>query len=330
MKRLKRGSTIGLFSPSTPITSLVPSRFERAKSYLEAKGYNIVEGSLTGKSDFYRSGTIDERVEELNSLIRDPNVDCIMSAIGGYNSNSLLPYIDYESFKKNPKIIIGYSDVTSLLLGIYAKTGVSTFYGPAFVASFGEFQPYVDETYKYFEDIAVKANNKYEFEVPTYWTDEYIDWAVQDRAKVRRENKWICVSEGEATGRLIGGNLNTMSCIWGSEYMPEIKKGDIILLEDCAGNAGTVERLFAFLKINGVFDRVSGILLGKHEGFNDMGTGRSPYDILREILRDVSIPIIADFDCCHTHPMMTMPIGAKIYMNAKELVVRLEEDVFED
>lgn len=94
---------------------------------------------LTGKQDFYRSGSIKELVEELNEFIKNPEVKCIMSAIGGMNSNSLLPYIDYEALRKNPKIIIGYSDVTAILLAIYAKTGITTYYGPAVVASFGEF-----------------------------------------------------------------------------------------------------------------------------------------------------------------------------------------------
>ena len=106
------------------------------KYYLEQKGFKVVEGKLTGKRDFYRSGSIKERADELNSLIHTKDVKCIMVAIGGMNSNSILAYIDYEELKKNPKIIVGYSDVTALLLGIYAKTGLVTYYGPAMVASF--------------------------------------------------------------------------------------------------------------------------------------------------------------------------------------------------
>lgn len=94
--------------------------------------------------------------EEFNALVRDPNVRCIMAAIGGNNSNSLLPYLEYEGLCKDPKIIVGYSDVTALLLGIYAQTGLTTYYGPAVVASFGEFPPFVDETYTYFTDIVTE------------------------------------------------------------------------------------------------------------------------------------------------------------------------------
>ena len=78
-----------------------------------------------------------------------------MSTIGGMNSNSLLPYIDYEAFKKDPKILIGYSDMTAILLAVYAQTGISPYYGPALVASFGELEPFLSETYKYFKDIAI-------------------------------------------------------------------------------------------------------------------------------------------------------------------------------
>ena len=314
---LKKGDSIGVFSPSSPITKKSPNRTKRAIEYLEDKGFKVVKGSLTGKSDFYRSGSIKERVEELNSLIRNPNIRCIMSTIGGMNSNSLLPYIDYEAFKKDSKIIIGYSDVTAILLGIYAKTGISTYYGPALVASLGELEPYVSETYKYFKNILMdEIQYPYEVKMPKFWTDEYINWESQDRFKTPIGNSLITVNDGVCEGRLIGGNLNTMMGIWGTEYMPEIKKGDILFIEDSLKDCATIERSFSLLKLSGVFDKISGIILGKHELFNDNGTGRKPYEILLEVMGYDKIPFLADFDCCHTHPMLTMPIGCKVKLDA--------------
>lgn len=327
IKKLKKGDSIGIFSPSSPITYTCPKRFQRAKKYLQDKGFKIVEGSLTGEHDFYRSGSIKERAEELNNLIRNPEVKCIMSTIGGTNSNSILPYIDYDEFKRNPKIIIGYSDVTAILLAIYAQTGIYTYYGPALVASFGELPPFVDSTYKYFKDITIdKTRFPYTFETPKYWTDEYINWETQDRSKEKRENEWITVYGGTAVGRVIGGNLNTIQGIWGSKYMPEIKNGDILFIEDSLKDSATIERSFSFLKINGVFDRISGIILGKHELFDDEKTGRKPYEILLEVLGDKKLPFIADFDCCHTHPMMTLPIGCKIELDATNRKVSILQD----
>lgn len=317
MFKLKKGDSIGIFSPSTPITVFTPKRFKRGITYLENKGFKIVEGNLTGKSDFYRSGSIKERAEELNSLIRDSDVACIMSTIGGMNSNSILPYIDYEAFKKNPKPIIGYSDVTAILLAVYAKTGISTYYGPALVASFGEFEPFVDMTYKYFEDILVnEIKLPHEIKNPEIWTDEYIDWENQDREKQGVHNELITVYDGKVEGRLIGGNLNTMTGIWNTEYMPEIKEGDILFIEDSLKDCADIERSFSLLKLSGVFEKVSGIILGKHELFNDCKTGRKPYEILLEVLGDKKIPFLAEFDCCHTHPMITLPIGCRVELDA--------------
>lgn len=102
--------------------------------------------------DSYRSGTPKERASELNELIRNPTIKLIMSTIGGANSNSILPYIDYEAFKANPNIVVGYSDATAVLLSLYAKTGIPTFYGPSLIPSFGEFEPLVYDTYQYFEN----------------------------------------------------------------------------------------------------------------------------------------------------------------------------------
>lgn len=326
LTRLKKGDKIGIYSPSSPITHSSPIRYERAKRFLESKGFEVVEGSLTGKRDFYRSGSIRERADELNELIINPEISCIMSTIGGTNSNALLPYIDYKAFKQNPKIIIGYSDATAILLGIYAQTGIPTFYGPALVPSFGEFEPFVDYTYEYFSKILMEKQ-AIPFEVPTppFWSDEPLNWEVKERDKEQRKNEWICVNEGAVKGRLIGGNLNTMTGFWGSEYMPEIVNGDILLLEDSMKSASVLEKNFNLLKVNGIFERVSGILLGKHELFDDEGTGRRPYEILLEVMGERNIPILADFDCSHTHPMLTMPIGMNVGLDATKKEVRILE-----
>ena len=324
---LKLGDTIGIFSPSSPATAFAPKRYTRAKAYLEDRGFRIVEGSLTGQRDFYRSGSIRERVEELNALIRNPEVRCVMSAIGGMNSNSLLPYIDYAALRRDPKIIVGYSDVTALLLGIYAQTGLCTFYGPAAVASFGEFPPLVDETFEYFmnivgsENLAHRGRRDGILPTPAAWTDIFVPWEEQDGPKETGTNQLITVSPGRAEGRLIGGNLNTMLGIWGTPYMPEINEGDILFIEDSLLDAADQERSFAHLKLAGVFDRIGGLIMGKHEQFDDQGTGRRPCDILEEVMGPVSFPVLADFDCSHTHPMLTLPIGRRVALDADNQTV---------
>lgn len=324
--KLKKGDCIGIFSPSSPATANAPTRFQRARDFLQARGFGLIQGRLTGEKDYYRSGSIKARAEELNELIRNPQVKCIMSTMGGYNSNSLLPYIDYHQLRKTPKIIIGYSDVTAILLGILAKTGLITYYGPAFVASLGEFAPLVEMTFRYFADIVVADNDApLTLKRPEVWTDSFIDWEEQTAAKPVYDNTMTTVKGGVFQGRLIGGNLNTMQGIWGSPYMPKINDGDILFIEDSMKDIATVERSFAFLKINGVFDKIGGLILGKHEGFKDGGSGRKPCEVLLEVIGECHFPILVDFDCCHTHPMLTLPLGCIVTLDADQQTVTLME-----
>lgn len=312
-EKLNKGDLIGFFSPSSPATVFAVERFERGKNLLMDEGFRLLAGNRTGKKDFYRSGTIEERADELNELINNPEVRCIMSTIGGLNSNSLLPYIDYKTLAKDPKIIIGYSDVTAILLGIHAKTGLVTFYGPSLVASLGEFPPLVAESFQTFNELLCQpCNGRYHYTLPACWTDEKKDWSTQTDTKSVYENNCEFLGSGSVSGRLIGGNLNTITTIWGSQYMPEIQRNDILFIEDSLKNIGTMERLFSFLKVNGVFDTIAAIILGKHELFEDQGTSRRPIDVLKEVLRDQEIPIVNGFDCCHTHPMLTLPIGVEV------------------
>ncbi|WP_339264164.1 S66 peptidase family protein [Solibacillus sp. FSL W7-1472] len=312
---LQRGDKIGIFSSSVPATSTAKLRYDRGKEFLQAKGFHIIEGNLTGKQDGYRSGTPKERAEEFNQLLRDPSIKMIMSSIGGTNSNSLLPYIDYEAFKNNPKIVIGYSDTTAILLALFAKTNIPTYYGPALIPSFGEFEPLVHETYNYFKHYFSQPSVQYTIPMSPVWSDEMINWLTYEKPKTLYSNKWISFHEGVVEGRLIGGNNNTMYGFIGTPYFPVIKNGDILLIEDSLKSASTVEKNLAMLKLHGIFDKVGGIILGKHELFDDEGTGKQPLDLLLEQLDGKIIPILADVDCAHTHPMFPLAIGKKICLD---------------
>ncbi|PRP72303.1 LD-carboxypeptidase [Chromobacterium amazonense] len=327
VQSLQIGDHVASFTPSFPITARQPARYQRAIEFIGRQGLRFLPGNLTGKDDYYRSGSVRERAEELNALLRNPEVRCIMSTIGGSNSNAMLPYLDYEAFRRDPKIVVGYSDATAILLALYARTGVPTFYGPALVASLGEFSPLVDETWRYFASIAME-NQAYPLVLPTptHWTEERLPWESQDRAKILQPNQWRCIQPGRAEGRLIGGNLNTLYGFLASPYFPILQPGDILLLEDSLKDAATVEKNFAMLKLAGVFDQAGAVLLGKHEGFDDCGSGRMPADILLEVLDGLEVPILADFDCCHTHPMLTLPLGVRVRVDTQALRVELLED----
>lgn len=314
--------TIGLFSPSTPITALSPQRFKRARALLAQHGYRLVTGALTGQSDGYRSGSIQARAAELNALVHDDTVDVIMAAIGGMNSNALLPYLDYAYMQQHPKTIVGFSDVTAILLAIHTQApAYQVLYGPTLVASLGEFPPLVAQTWRYFEQT---LNGATQFAAPKQWSDDRLNWESFEQEKTLHANRWGWVEAPTLHGRVIGGNLNTMEGFLQSKYFPRLTHSDLLFIEDAEQDIATVERSFAMLKLAGVFDQVSGIVLGKHALFDDGGTGRRPVDVLIEVLAGQALPIIYDYDSCHTVPMMTTPIGAVAEFDALKMTVRFD------
>jgi muramoyltetrapeptide carboxypeptidase LdcA involved in peptidoglycan recycling len=160
--------------------------------------------------------------------------------------------------------------------------------------------------------------------MPSSWTDVKHDWETQDSPKTSYVNEWQFLGNGQVSGRIIGGNLNTMAGIWGSQYMPKIEPGDILLLEDSLKGIETVERSFAHLMACGVFEKVGAIVLGKHELFNDKGTGRTPVDVLLEVLNGKNVPILYGFDSCHTHPMLVTPLGVHASIDFDSHTIGLE------
>jgi len=320
--RLKKGDTVGVFSPSCPSTAWIPERTRLAFQFIEDQGYRLKPGALTGHRSAYRSGTILERVNELNALIRDPDVHCIMAASGGFVSNSLLPYIDYDALKIHPKIIVGFSDVTAVLLSVYAKTGLITFYGPNLISTFGEVPPFSLESLKHFEDM-VCGTSAFPHPLPTpeYWTDDSVGLEEIGFECTAHENKLITVHGGAVSGRLLGGNLNTMLGFFGTQYMPEIHEGDILLLEDVREQPESIERSFSLLENAGIFEKIGGLILGKHADYRSGETGLKSWEVPLEIVSKYSFPILAEFDCSHTRPMLTMPVGADIHLDATSQTV---------
>lgn len=308
--------TIGVFSSSYPITAEAPAAAKRAADYLEAHGWRVKLGELAGKRDCYRAGTIRARAAEFNRLLYDPEVTHLMASIGGMVSNALLPYIDYGFLREHPKPVIGLSDATALLLGIYQKTGQTTYYGPNLVTVFGQPQPFLDFSLERMEAALGGSPLPLPCPMPPFYSGEPTDWSQEIPRRTPLPNRWITVRPGTAEGRLLGSNLNTISGIMGSPYMPEFQPGDILFLEDTEKFAAHAERYFAMLSLCGVLDQAGGILLGKHLKFDAQGTGRTPADILLEVLDGRDLPILADVDCCHTVPMLTLPIGGTVRMDA--------------
>lgn len=325
--QLKNGDTIGIITPSFPAPVQFEERYQRGIDQLKRMGFKVKEGICTYESEGYRSSSIQNRVDELNAFLHDPEVKAIISTIGGTNSNSLLPYIDYEQLRHHPKIIMGYSDVTAILMACYAKTGIVTFYGPAVVPSFGEYGGMFEKGAQYVRDIlSLEKTAPFDLDVPKEWTEEMLDWSTQQRVKTFQPNEgWISLRDGKAQGTLIGGNLNTMSGFFKSDYYPDLK-GAILFLEDSFKTMAEEERLLSMLKLSGVFDEISGLVIGKHEHFQDQSAPFSFNDLLLEVIGDTDIPILTNVDIGHTFPSHVFPIGIQVELDATNGTIRFLED----
>ena len=245
-----------------------------------------------------------------------------MASAGGIVTNGMLPYIDYDYYAKNPKPVVGMSDVTVLLMALYAKTNIPTYYGSNFVTSYARISPYRDIALKSLCDV-LNFENSYEYTFPEYYSDVVIDWTKELTEEKQIPNKIITKHGGKATGRLIGGNLWRMSDLWGTPYMPEIKCGDILFIEDTEEWASSLESTLARLKISGVFDMIGGLIIGKCRQYNHEGTDMTYSDFIYDYLDKPDYPVLAECDFSHCAPMLTIPIGITAELDADKQTIRL-------
>ena len=316
---LKPGDCVAVVTPSGPAPVLFQEKFLLGVRRLEELGFRVRIGPCARKCQGYRSASIRERADELNQFLRDPEVRCIISAIGGWNSNSLLPYLDDDAVARDPKVVVGYSDFTAVLLGLHAKTGLATFYGPAVVPSFGEYPRPLEFTLAEFRNILCEGRVG-ALPRPAEWTEERtLDWrtpAWKSRPRHLVPNPpWRCVRPGSALGPLLGGNLNTMQGFIGTPFFPAID-GAVFFIEDSLKGLSRIERSLGLLKLHGVFDRIGGLVLGKPEALDREGAPFGLDELVLEVTAGYDFPILADVDLGHTAPVTTLPLGVRCRLDA--------------
>ncbi|QOV13443.1 LD-carboxypeptidase [Viridibacillus arvi] len=321
-KRLKVGSTIGIIAPSSGIAADCPGRLQRGIEEIEKLGYKVVVGEYARNSDDYMAGTVDERLTDLHTMFNNPKIDAIITTIGGTCSHQLLDKIDYELIKDNPKIFMGYSDITALNSAIYEKTGLVTFLGPAILPQFGEFNGLMDYTYKYFQNTLVEVNTV-EINSSSYRVLESLSWDKKDtRERVKESNAGMQIfKQGKAKGKIIAGNVGVMLLLAGTEYFPNVD-GAILCLEDDEGECPeSIDRYFTQLRHMRVFDKISALVIGRFHpsvGFGDNHDNGLLNSILQRATEGYDFPIVYNADFGHTDPMFILPNGIQASIQANE------------
>lgn len=301
-KALKRGDTIGIIAPSDCIVGEKRKEVLRAREIVERDGFKVkFAKNLFSDTNGY-SATVHEKAEDLNAMFADDEVKMIWCAKGGNNSNSVFEYLDYELIRNNPKIICGYSDITSLTNIITEKTGIVTYYSTNFktIAT--------DETDFSFREALERFVNK------------SLEFGMKDN------DKYKTIREGIAEGELIGGNLSLTKGIVSGKFKIDFTD-KILFIEELGFETPPTlaSNYLYFMKQNGVFDKIKGLWLGNYEPFeSDVTLEQIVIDTLGD---EYKFPIIKSNNFGHIETKTVIPIGTKAKIDTtKEVKIELLEN----
>jgi muramoyltetrapeptide carboxypeptidase LdcA involved in peptidoglycan recycling len=266
------------------------------------------------------SGTPEERADDLHEFFADVEVQAIVAAIGGDHSCHLLPLLDWELIRHNPKILVGFSDVTVLNLAIHAMTGLVTFNGPALMTDFGEYPEPPAYTLESFRRTVTRPEPVGLLAPSPTWTEEYLDWREKlDLARPRAllpSPGWSWLKPGRAAGPLVGGCLESMQHLRGTPYWPPMD-GAIWFFETSEGvpPPATVDGILQDYENMGVLAGIAGLVVGRPYRYSDDQKAELR-ELLLERTRGYAFPIVADVDFGHTSPQLTLPVGGRAEIDA--------------
>lgn len=304
---LKPGDTVGLINPAG--ATFHPDDVTQTEEILTALGLKAKRGKYILDRYGYLAGTDEHRAADINEFYADKSVNALLSIRGGWGCNRILPLLDYETIKRNPKIILGYSDITSLLVAIFAKTGVITFHGPVGTSTWNRYST------KNVQDIlfdgkAVTMENPHEIG----------DNLTQTKDRI------LTITPGKVQGRLVGGNLSVLTAMVGSDYLPDWKD-TILFVEEVEENIYRVDRMLTQLKLAGILDKISGFVFGK---CSDCGSGEgygslTLEDVLNDLIKPLGIPAYYGAMIGHITDKFTVPVGVNVEMDAVKGTIQMLE-----
>ncbi len=306
--RLMPGSRIALIAPAGPL--LDRDDLTRAAALCRALGYDPILGQSAYARHGYMAGTDEERIADLNSALTDPSINCVWCIRGGYGSLRLLDRVDYAAMARQPKALIGFSDITALLNAVTRLSRVVTFHGP------------------------VARNNMPAF---NRWHFERVLAGTEPAGRLGRipqppdtlvpqEDRIVTLCGGVAEGPLAGGNLTLLQCLIGTPYFPDLA-GALLFLEDAGEDLYRVDRMLAHLRLIGALRGLAGVLVGRFTGLNRAGgDGALGYDqVLAEYFDPLGIPVAYGFPVGHIDSQWTLPLGVRARLDADAGEVELLE-----
>jgi len=296
--RLKEGDIVGIVSPAGP--TFKKSDLLKVESSLTGMGLKVKFGKHVLSKHGYLAGKDEERAGDIHDMFEDSSVKAVMAMRGGWGTNRLLNIIDFDLIGNNPKIVIGFSDITSLLIAIYVKTGLITFNGPVATSKWGRF------TSGWFKRILMEGKSvtmKNPLTKPDGTPNNF--------------HKITTINSGTAQGRLIGGNLTAITSLLGSDFLPDWE-GKILFLEEVNEKIYRIDRLLTQLKLAGVLDKVSGVIIGKCIQCepSKITQSLSLEEVFLDRFKPIDVPVYSGAMIGHIERIFTLPIGVNVRMNA--------------
>ena len=334
--RLKQGDTVAIVSLSSGIGGepTFKHRYEKGKSRLEIDfGLNVVTMPNTLKGIEYLDKNPEARAADLMEAFEDSRIKAVISMIGGDDTIRLLRHIDFEILRKNPKIFMGYSDTTTNHFMMY-KAGLVSFYGPCIIAEFAENVAMHEYTKQHIYDVLFNPTVELIINPSPCWTSEFLDWANEAnnntlRTMTKDEKGFeLLQGNGIVKGKLLGGCVDVLPMIIGTEIWPTPQEWDNVMLfletsEECPA-PNEIKYLLRGLAAQGVLDRINGILIGKP-------LNEKYYDEYKQVLLQVvgnennrhDLPILFNVNFGHTAPMCILPYGVMSEINCINKSLRL-------
>jgi len=292
-KRLAAGAKVGIVNPSY---WLEPERMKRAVAVFEKLGYEVALGESTKLRDNQCAGSPAERAADIMAMFKDPTIDAIICARGGYGGNRVLPLLDYDIIRKNPKIFIGYSDITGYLSSFAQKSGLITFHGPM---------------------LTTYGTKTIQYNLDTF--HQVLSGQDDIRIKSTTACKARSLKPGMASGPLWGGNLTLLIERLGTKDQIDTS-GSILFLEDIDEKLYAFDRMMLHLKSSGSLDQIKGLVIGEMLEMGDSKTpfGKTTDEIVLDVCGDLDIPIISNFPCGHGDYQATLPVSHNLEIHADD------------
>jgi len=317
--KLRPGDEIRIIAPARSMKILSEETTSIAIKNLEDLGLNVTFGKNSYNYDENYSSSVQDRVEDLQDAFEDKNVKGILTVIGGYNSNQIIDYLDYELIKRNPKIICGYSDITALNTAIYTQTGLVTYIGPHF-SSFG-MKRGLDYTIEFFKKMLM-SNESFEVTSSKDWSDDL--WFLDQDSRDFLSNDGIySINSGDAQGVLVGGNLSTFCLLSGTKYFPDLTDKILMIEAHSEIKEYHFDRLLQQIIQQPKFSKIKGLIIGMFQ--KDSLIDRPKLTNIINNKRELNnIPVIANLNFGHITPIATLPIGTQVkILSGKESFLKV-------